>query len=127
VTEATRRVGPIRPLAVYHETFSLEDFIQKLPELIARNESMMYSYDGTAMTVDPVSTANPGWDAFLDACNELCDQHGGIPLLNQTSRVTRAQSEKGLGDRLKVFAETRKMYDPGNQLLSGFSQDLLAE
>jgi hypothetical protein len=279
VTETTFRVRPIQPMAVYHETYTLEDFIQKLPELVGRNESMMYyafphenlitvefrrynpgasgspnriiwplrnylwgtmgpafcrqveaeisdkkirygvidgfcamwrfklteiihsdytiakdqmiryphpatnsrytfsfwaipedrfpaaltgyfqfcrdyyeqkgyrsnmisvgyrvakdqesllsySYDGNAMTVDPVSTANPGWEAFLDAYNELSSNAGGIPLLNQTARVTPAQAQKGLGDRLKVFGETRKTYDPGNRLLNGFFRDLLAE
>lgn len=279
VTEATFRVRPIQPMAVYHETFTLEDFVQKLPELFARNESIMYyvfppenlitvefrrynpgasgspnriiwplrnylwgtmgpafcrqveaeipepairygvidgfcamwrfklthliksdytlakdqmiryphpatnsrytfsfwaipeehfpaaltayfqfcrdyyqqkgyrsnmisvgyrvakdqesllsySYDGNAMTVDPVSTANPGWEAFLDAYNELSSNAGGIPLLNQTARVTRAQAQKGLGDRLKQFAQARKMYDPGNRLLNGFFRDLLTE
>lgn len=279
VTEATFRVRPIQPLAVYHETYSLEDFVQKLPELIARNQSMMYyvfppenlitvefrrynpgasgppnrvvwplrnylwgtvgpafcrqveaevsdksvrygvidgfcamwrfkltnlirsdytiakdqmiryphpsdnsrytfsfwavpekrfpaaltayfkfcqdyyqqkgyrsnmisvgyrvakdqesllsySYDGNVMTVDPVSTANPGWEAFLDAYNELCSNQGAIPLLNQTSRVTRAQTQKAVGDRWKLFRETRKAYDPGNRLLNGFFQDLLTE
>jgi FAD binding domain len=279
VTEATFRVRPVQPLAVYHETFSLGDFIQKLPALIGRNESMMYyvfppenlitvefrrynpgasgspnrvvwplrnylwgtvgpafcrqveadmpvpavrygvidgfcamwrfkltelirsdytlakdqmiryphpatdsrytfsfwafpeerfpavlagyfqfcrdyyqqkgyrsnmisvgyrvakdqesllsySHDGNAMTVDPVSTANPGWEPFLDAYNELCSNQGGIPLLNQTARVTGAQVKKGLGDRLKAFAEARKTYDPGNRLLNGFFRDLLGE
>jgi FAD/FMN-containing dehydrogenase len=275
VTEATFRVCPIRPLAVYHETFTLEDFVQKLPELIARQESMMYyvfppenlitvefrkynpgafgdpnrviwplrnylwgtagptfcrrveadiadrtirygvidgfcalwrykltniirsdytiapdqmiryphpaddsrytfsfwafpeerfpavvtayfqfcrdydrqkkyrsnmisvgyrvakdqesllsySYDGNAMTVDPVSTANPGWQDFLDTYNELCSNQGGTPLLNQTARVTGTQARKALGDRLKAFAETRKMYDPSNRLLNDYFRD----
>ena len=279
VTEVTFRVRPVASLAVYHETFTLEDFVQKLPELIARNESMMYyvfppenlitvefrsykpgasgspnrivwplrnylwgtvgpafcrqieaeisdpvvrygvidsfaamwrlklttlirsdhtsakdqmirypdpannsrytfsfwafpeerfpavmtgyfqfcrdyyqqkgyrsniisvgyrvardqesllsySYDGNAMTVDPVSTANPGWEGFLDAYNELCSSQGGIPLLNQTARVTPVQAQKALGDRLALFAQTRKIYDPGNRLLNGFFRDLLAE
>ena len=279
VTEATFRVRPVQPLAVYHETFSLDDFVQKLPQLVARNQSMMYyvfppenlitvefrsynpgaagspnrvvwplrnylwgtvgpafcrqveadialpavrygvidgfcamwrfklteliksdytlakdqmiryphpatdsrytfsfwafpedrfpavlrgyfqfcqdyyrekgyrsnmisvgyrvakdqqsllsySYDGNVMTVDPVSTANPGWEPFLDAYNELSSSQGGIPLLNQTARVTRAHAQKGLGDRLKAFAAARKTYDPGNRLLNGFFQDLLAD
>ncbi len=42
VTEATFRVRPILPMAVYHEIFALEEFLQKLPELKARKESMMY-------------------------------------------------------------------------------------
>ena len=278
VTEATFRVCPIRPLAVYHETFTLEDFVQKLPELIARQESMMYyvfppenlitvefrkynpgasgdpnrviwplrnylwgtagpafcrkveadiadrtirygvidgfcalwrykltniirsdytiasdqmiryphpaddsrytfsfwafpeerfpavvtayfqfcrdydqqkkyrsnmisvgyrvakdqesllsySYDGNAMTVDPVSTGNPGWQDFLDTYNELCSDQGGIPLLNQTAQVTGPQARKALGDRFETFAETRKMYDPSNRLLNDFFRDLLS-
>jgi FAD/FMN-containing dehydrogenase len=278
VTEATFRVCPIRPLAVYHETFTLEDFVAKLPELKARNESMMYyvfppeslitvefrkyntgasgdpnriiwplrnymwgtagpafcrqveadipdptirygvidgfcalwrykltnlihsdytiardqmiryphpadnsrytfsfwafpeerfpavitgyfrfcrdyyeqrgyrsnmlsvgyrvakdqksllsySYDGNAMTVDPVSTANPGWEAFLDAYNEFCSNQGGLPLLNQTARVKRTQVQRAFGDRLKVFEDTRKMYDPSNRLLNDYFQDLLS-
>lgn len=42
VYEATFRVKPIVPMAVYHETFTLEDFTSRLPELWARNESMMF-------------------------------------------------------------------------------------
>jgi FAD/FMN-containing dehydrogenase len=91
-----------------------------------QNSLLSYSYDSNAMTVDPVSTANPGWEAFLDTYNGLCSDQGGIPLLNQTARVTAAQAQKGLGDRLKVFANARKTYDPGNRLLNGFFKDLLA-
>jgi len=88
---------------------------------------LSYSYDGTAMTIDPVSTANPGWGDFLDAYNQFCADQGGSPLLNQTDAVTRAQAQKGLGDRLRVFGETRRAYDPNNRLLNPFFQDLLAE
>jgi FAD/FMN-containing dehydrogenase len=42
ITQATFRVRPIQPMAVHHETFALEEFVEKLPELKARNESMMY-------------------------------------------------------------------------------------
>jgi len=279
ITEATFRVRPIQPLAVHHETFALEDFVQKLPELKARNESMMYyifpfanlitvefrkynpgasgdpnrivwplrnymwgtagprfchqvekdisdptirygvidgflalwrfkltnmirsdytiatdqmirypavsddsrytftfwafpeedysiilpeyfqfcrnyyqqngyrsnmldvgywvakdqesllsySYDCNVMTVDPVSTANPGWKTFLEFYNGFCTNRSGIPLLNQTFGVTRAQAQKTLGERLRLFAETREIYDPGNRLLNDYFQDLLSE
>jgi FAD/FMN-containing dehydrogenase len=91
-------------------------------------ESLLsYTYDGNAMTVDPVSTANPGWEAFLDAYNELCSSQGGIPLLNQTARVTPAQTQKGLGDRWKAFAAARKSIDPAGRLLNGFFRGLLTE
>lgn len=86
-----------------------------------------YSYDGDVMTIDPVSTANPGWQTFLDAYNRFCSDNGGIPLLNQTPRLTRAQAQKALGDRLKKFAAARKSYDPKDRLLNDFFRDLLAE
>jgi FAD/FMN-containing dehydrogenase len=86
-----------------------------------------YSYDGDVMTIDPVSTANPGWTKFLDDYNQFCSDLGGIPLLNQTPRLTRAQAQKALGARLKKFAAARKTYDPNDRLLNDFFRDLLAE
>jgi len=53
-------------------------------------------YAGDVMTIDPVSTANPGWTTFLDTYNQFCSDRGGIPLLNQTPRLTRAQVQKAL-------------------------------
>jgi FAD/FMN-containing dehydrogenase len=41
VYEVTFRVQPIRPLVVHHETFSIDEFAQRLPELRARGEAMM--------------------------------------------------------------------------------------
>jgi FAD/FMN-containing dehydrogenase len=31
ITQATFRIRPIQPMAVHHETFALEEFVQKLP------------------------------------------------------------------------------------------------
>ena len=42
VYEVTYKIRPLLPLAVYHETFGLQEFIARQPELKARNESMMY-------------------------------------------------------------------------------------
>ena len=42
IYQATFRVRPIVPLAVHHETFTLEDFTARLPELKARGESLMF-------------------------------------------------------------------------------------
>ncbi len=42
-----------------------------------RNSLLSYSYDGGVMTIDPVSTGNPGWPAFLTAYNQFCSTHGG--------------------------------------------------
>jgi FAD/FMN-containing dehydrogenase len=86
---------------------------------------LSYSWDGNVMTIDPVSTANPGWNEFLGAYNQFCSDHGGIPLPNQTPLVTRAQVEKGLGERWKQFGEARKKFDPNNRLLNDYFKELL--
>ena len=74
-----------------------------------RNSLLSYSYDGPVMTIDPVSTGNPGWPEFLTAYNQFCSAHGGIPLFNQTDEITRAQVQQALGDRLKTFASARRV------------------
>lgn len=88
---------------------------------------LSYSYDGNVMTIDPVSTNNPGWKTFLPVYNQFCSDHGGLPLPNQTPLLTRAQVEKALGERWKKFVATRKTYDPGNRLLNDYFRDLVAE
>lgn len=90
-----------------------------------QNSLLSYSWDGNAITIDPVTTANPAWDPFLVAYNQFCGDRNGIPLLNQSKALTRAQVEKALGDRWKIFAQTRQMYDPQGRLLSPFFRDLL--
>jgi FAD/FMN-containing dehydrogenase len=86
---------------------------------------LSYSFDGPVITIDPVSTGEQGWDNFLEAYNEFCFQHGGVPLLNQTPGVTRSQAEKAFNDRLKQFAELRRVYDPNDRLLNDYFKDLL--
>jgi hypothetical protein len=90
-----------------------------------QNSLLSYSYDGSVMTIDPVSTGNPGWEAFLDAYNQLSSDQGGLPLLNQTPRVTPAQVQKALGPRLQHFAAARKGYDPNDRMLNEFFRNVL--
>jgi hypothetical protein len=90
-----------------------------------QNSLLSYSYDSDVMTMDPVSTGNPGWKTFLGVYNQLCSDQGGIPLLNQTFGITRDQAEKALGDRLKTFSDARKIYDPNGRLLNAYFRDLL--
>jgi hypothetical protein len=96
---------------------------------VAQDQSSLlsYSYDGGMMTIDPVSTANQGWDQFLTAYNQFCSDRAVIPLFNQTNGLTRAQVQKALGSRLKTFADTCKTYDPEGRLLNDYFRDLLAE
>ncbi len=90
-----------------------------------QNSLLSYSYDGNVMTIDPVSTANPGWDQFLAAYNQFSSGQGGIPLFNQTYGITPAQAQKAWGDRLKAFAAARQTYDPEGRLLNDYFRDLL--
>jgi FAD/FMN-containing dehydrogenase len=87
---------------------------------------MSYSYDETVMTLDPVSTANPGWEDFLVAYNQFCVDLGGKPLLNQTPGLTAAIVQGAFGDRLKTLADTRKRYDPNDRLLNDYFRTLLS-
>jgi FAD/FMN-containing dehydrogenase len=85
---------------------------------------MSYSFDGNVMTIDPVSTANPGWKEFLTDFNEWCSNRGGVPLPNQTFGFTRAQARKALGPRLDALAAKRVELDPENRLLNDFFREL---
>jgi FAD/FMN-containing dehydrogenase len=90
-----------------------------------QNALMSYSYNGNVMTVDPVSTANPGWEDFLDAYNQFCSDHNGCPLFNQTPGITRAIAQKAFGDRLQKFEDARKTFDPNNRLLNDYFREIL--
>ncbi|MBV9690351.1 MAG: FAD-binding oxidoreductase [Ktedonobacteraceae bacterium] len=94
---------------------------------ITQDNSSLFSYssDGPVMTFDPVSTANPGWEGFLIAYNELCSRLGGVPLLNQSDLLTPAQVEKAYGERIATFERYRKHFDPTGRLLNDYFRKLL--
>ena len=87
---------------------------------------LSYSYDGPVMTIDPVSTANPGWDAFIDAYNQFCIERNGKPLPNQTPGLTAVMLRKAYGDKLTILENTRKQYDPKGRLLNDYFRELLS-
>ncbi len=87
---------------------------------------LSYSYDGPVMTIDPVSTGNPGWKEFLAEFNRFCNDHKGAPLLNQTWGLTPEMVRKAFGDRLKVIADARRKFDPDNRLLNHYFAELFA-
>jgi FAD/FMN-containing dehydrogenase len=86
-----------------------------------------YSYHGTVITFDPVSTGNDGWLPFLEEYNALCSELGGVPLFNQTNLLTRAQVDMAFGDRLSVFDGHRRRFDPDDRLLNDYFRELIAE
>ncbi|RKS80331.1 FAD/FMN-containing dehydrogenase [Motilibacter peucedani] len=85
-----------------------------------------YSYNGTVITFDPVSTGSEGWDQFLRAYNQLCSDLGGVPLFNQTNFLTREQVDKAFGSRIEQFDAHRRRYDPGGRLLNDYFRELIA-
>jgi len=87
---------------------------------------LSYSYDSNVLTIDPVSTANPGWKDFLGVYNQFCSDRNGLPLLNQTFGVTPAIASKAFGSRLKSMDDTRRTYDPSNRLLNDYFRSLLS-
>jgi FAD/FMN-containing dehydrogenase len=89
---------------------------------IAQDQSSLlsYSYDGPVMTIDPVSTGNPGWKTFLTAFNRFCTDRGGVPLLNQTDGLTPAMVKEAFGDRWQAISDTRRQFDPDGRLLNDY-------
>ena len=94
---------------------------------VAQDQSSLlsYSYDGNMITIDPVSTANPGWTEFLGAYNQFCSDRGGVPLMNQTFGLNRDMVQKAVGGRLQTFAQARQSFDPNGRLLNDYFRDLL--
>ena len=90
-----------------------------------RNALLSYSYDSNVMTVDPVSTANPGWKTFLAAYNNFSSAQGAMPLFNQTFGLTRAHAEGAFGERLRRFEQARSAYDPQGRMLNDYFGDIL--
>ena len=90
-----------------------------------KNPLFSYSYDGTVMTLDPVTTGAPGWDDFLKAYNEFCSQHGGVPLFNQTKWLTQSQVHNAFGDKINDFQQIRHSMDPEDRLLNSYFRELL--
>ncbi len=87
---------------------------------------LSYSWDTNVMTIDPVSTGNPGWKDFLADYNKFCFQRGGKPLLNQTFGLTAEIVKTAFGDRWTAFADARKALDPDGRLLNDYFRGLLA-
>jgi len=91
-----------------------------------RESLLSYSWDGPVMTIDPVSTGNPGWEGFLDEYNQRSAARGGKPVLNQTARLTPELARQAFGDKLKTMNEARRKYDPQDRLLNDFLRGILS-
>lgn len=115
-----------------HEHYERTGFRCDLPTVGYRmvadaNSLLSYSHDASAISIDPVSTGGPGWDAFLRAFNAFASERGGHPLFNQTKHLTASQVQGAFGDRWQQFAVARREWDPADRLLSRYFADLLGE
>jgi FAD/FMN-containing dehydrogenase len=98
---------------------------------VRRDQSSLlsYSHDGDVISLDPIHA--PGerdrdaWARFLDAFNAWAHQRGGIPLLNQSPRVTREQASAAYGARWKTFSDWVRSVDPQGRLRNEFFDELL--
>lgn len=90
--------------------------------LIAEDRQSLFSYTrrGLALTLDPVSTGTPGWEAFLTEYNEFCVQHNGTPLFNQSRGITPLQAQQAFGEEIKRFQTHRKKYDPDGRFYTEY-------
>ena len=110
---------------VYYEEKGYRCNMLNVAYRILKDNSSLFSYSshGNVMTLDPVSTGDPGWEDFIVAYNEFCSDLGGVPLFNQTRGITPSQSRKAFGDRLDEFEKYRQQYDPTNRLLNPYFRD----
>lgn len=92
-----------------------------------RYSLLSYSYDGDVMTIDPVGTGGPEWDAFIDAFNEFAHEHGGIPLFNQSPRLVPAHVRAAFKTRWAAFQKIRNEMDPDERFLNVYFRELLDE
>jgi FAD/FMN-containing dehydrogenase len=85
-----------------------------------RSSLFSYSWDGTVLTLDPVSTGAEGWDDFLRAYNDFCSERGGVPLFNQTKWITADHARQAFGERLGILRQHRDHYDPEGRFLNEY-------
>ena len=90
---------------------------------VAQDQSSLlsYSYDGNVMTMDPVSTGNPGWTTFLGAYNQFCSDNGGHSAFQSDFRRHTGAGAEGSGRTLAGFRGSAQDLRPQRP----FAQQLL--
>jgi len=93
---------------------------------IARDKQSIFSYsrNGPVLTLDPVSTGSEGWLDFLDAYNNFCSEHDGMPLFNQSRGITAAQAQKAFPGEIRAFLACRENRDPDQRFYTPFFREL---
>ena len=91
-----------------------------------RSSFLSPSYDGAMVTLDPWSTRDHGWDDFLTEFNDFCSARHGVPLFNQTRKLTAEHVQRAFGERLGMFARLRQRQDPHDRMLNRYFAPFLA-
>ena len=94
-----------------------------------RGSLLSYTHDGDAFSLDPIHAPSArdqdAWNRFLDAFNTWASPRQGIPLLNQSPRVTKAQAAAAYGARWTEFSQWVKTVDPQARMVNQFFRELL--
>ena len=93
---------------------------------IAKDQQSLlsYSFNGNVMTIDPVSTSNPGWKQFLVDSRTNGQPAGRRSTPQSDLWILSEQARKALGERLTTVALKRAEFDPDNRLLNDFFRNL---
>jgi FAD/FMN-containing dehydrogenase len=90
-----------------------------------RGSLFSVSYAGPAITLEPSSTGEQGWDDFLIDFNDFASSQGGTPTFNQTRALQPEHVLKSFGERVKLFRALRQRTDPLNRLRNSYFAHLL--
>jgi FAD/FMN-containing dehydrogenase len=90
-----------------------------------RGSLFSVSYSGPAITLEPSSNGEQGWDDFLIDFNDFAAGHGGTPTFNQSRALQPDHVAKAFGDRVKLFRALRQRTDPLNRLRNSYFAHLL--
>jgi FAD/FMN-containing dehydrogenase len=90
-----------------------------------RSSLFSVSYAGPAITLEPSSTGDQGWDDFLIDFNDFASSQGGTPTFNQTRALQPEHVLKSFGERVKLFRALRQRTDPLNRLRNSYFAHLL--
>lgn len=92
-----------------------------------QNAVLSYTHDGDTFSIDPIHapTDQAAWDRFLREFNEFAYKRNGIPLLNQSPFVTKAQVQQAYGTRWDELSRFVRQQDPTGRMLNPFFTDLL--
>jgi FAD/FMN-containing dehydrogenase len=112
----------------YYRAHHYRANLMHMSHRLAQDKSSILSpsFDGPVVTLDPWSTRDLGWDDFLIEFNEFCSARHGIPLFNQTRKLTSEQVHRAFGERLNLFARLRRRQDPHDRMLNRYFAQFLA-